>query len=264
MSKLASKPFWLFIIIFFVSQLAGVIVPIVANIKLAGNAASAATTMAAALLVANVLGIVLFLLFRPASVTWDSTIAGLHGRKGRRSLLAVATAVPVVLLLNIIQELLPELPDLVGKTTFDGIARNPLGCLTISIVGPVCEELLFRGGIQTDLSKRYSHQGWFVPIAVTAAFFAIIHMNPAQLPVAFVMGLLLGFAYWWTDSLAAPVFIHIFNNSLACIAYFISPDDDSIIHQLGGLAGTAITVAACVLLLFLAFRAMRQEGFEKA
>lgn len=206
-----------------------------------------------ALLAANLLAIVLFLLFRPPSVTWLSTLGGLRGANGRQTLRLCLQAVPVILLVNLAQEaFFPKIPDLVGAETFLAIMRHPLGLLTIAVLGPLSEELLFRGGVQTDLQRRHSDQGVWVPIALSAAIFALIHMNPAQMPVAFVLGGYLGYAYWRTGSLVAPVCIHVFNNSQACLLALLFPEDDSLIHALGGPLSAFIVAITCLFLLGVA------------
>ena len=204
------------------------------------------------MLIGNLLGILLFFCFRPQSITWSSTLAGVKGRKGRRSLLIFLLALPVIMLVNLTQEVFfPDLPDMVGEEQFKQL---------MYLVGPLCEELLFRGGVQTDLSLHHSNQGWFVPIAFSSILFAVVHLNPAQMPMALILGLLLGFAYWWTGSLVASVGIHVFNNSFACILVFISPEEDSLVHLLGGRTSAGIIAIVC---LFCIYPRSAKRGVKK-
>ena len=122
------------------------------------------------------------------------------------------------------------------------------------------EELLFRGGVQTDLQLHDSGQGPFVAIGITAAIFALVHLNPAQMPAALVIGILLGFAYWWTGSLVAPILIHVFNNSFACAMAIFSPDNDSMISFLGGRVGAGIAAVVSLFCLVLVVRKIGQES----
>lgn len=255
------KKWWVYILLFFVSQLAAVGMTMVLKTTKRTLTEGMEWTLVPALFAANALAIALFFAYRPESITWKGTVQGLCGRKGRRTLLMFLTALPLIALVNIIQEVFfPELPDLVGEENFKAIMHNPLGLLTVAILGPIAEELLFRGGVQTDFSRHHSDQGWFVPIAFSALVFSLVHMNPAQLPIAFILGLVLGFAYWWTGSLAAPICIHVFNNSFACLLSYLSPDDDSIVSFLGGSTGTGVTVIICVFWLYLALRQVHKEG----
>jgi hypothetical protein len=61
-------------------------------------------------------------------------------------------------------------------------------------------------------------------IAVSAALFALIHFNPAQMPHAFVIGLLLGWMYQRTGSLAPAIAFHWANNTVAYLLFRAYPD----------------------------------------
>ena len=222
-------------------------------------------TMSVALSLANILGISFFgfycLVARPADLTWKTTFRGVgDARLCRRSLLSLLLAPPLIFLVNWLMEILPGLPDWVGEQNLEGLMRQPLGLLVVSIVGPVCEELLFRGGVQRSLHRAFSPK---VSICCAALLFGFAHLNPAQIPAAFILGLLLGFAYWWTGSLIAPICIHILNNSLACAIGVLSPDDDSIVHLVGGTTNAGIIVLVCLFLLYILWRAVQKEGFQE-
>ena len=264
-NQVRRRSWWVYILFFIVTQLAaGIIVVALSRFDI-GRLLSNDGSLAPGMFIGNLLGILLFFCFRPQSITWSSTLAGCKGQKGRRSLLIVLLALPTIMLVNLVQEVFfPELPDLVGEEQFKQLMYHPLGLLTISLIGPLCEELLFRGGIQTDLSLHHSNQGWFVPIAFSSIIFALVHVNPAQMPAALTLGLLLGFAYWWTGSLVASVGIHVFNNSFACCLAFISPNDTSLVHLLGGRTSAGIIAVVCLFWLYLAFRAVQKEGLRQA
>ena len=250
------RHWWMFILIFLCSQLAAGITPFL--LSLLHIRLSSSITLVGTLLLANLLAIGLFFLYRPHSITWTSTMAGLQGQAGRRTFWVFLMAIPAILLVNILQEaLFPDIPDLVGADTFKEIMYHPAGLLTIMFLGPLSEELLFRGGVQTDLAIIMQHEpqsrfrSTYSPLILSALIFAIIHLNPAQMPAVFILGFVLGFAYWWTGSLLAPVCIHVFNNSLACLLYFLSPDDDSFIHFVGGATNAGVIVLTSLVALGL-------------
>ena len=256
------RKWWAYILIFFISQFLAIALPF--GLRAVGISLSANMFLSMGLMVANLLAIGLFLLYCPAEVTWASTLSGLRDRNLRRSALVFLTAIPVCLLVNLIQEaFFPDIPDLVGDEAFKNIMYNPLGLLTVALIGPLSEELLFRGGVQTCIHRKYATQGPAAAIGFSAVLFSLIHLNPAQMPVAFILGLLLGFAYWWTGSLAAPVCIHAFNNSFACLLAYLSPDDDSLINFLGGNEGATIAAVVSVFALVLLFRQIRAEEHPK-
>lgn len=250
----------MYILIFLASQLSAGVIPFVVP-ALGGQQVTYEWTLVMALFFANLLAILLFFCYRPQCITWKNTMAGFKGRAGHRTLLTFLLAIPLIFLVNLAQEaFFPNLPNLVGDETMKAIMYNPLGLVTVSIIGPLAEELLFRGGLQTDFQDKYSTQGAVVAIGLSAGFFSLIHLNPAQMPAAFILGCALGFAYWWTESLVAPILIHVFNNSFACIMSLLSPDDDSLIHFLGGPSSAGIVAIVCLFFLIIVLRAVRKEG----
>ena len=260
---LARHPFWVYVVIFLLSQLTAGMLAGIFHFMPFERGISTQWTLSITLFLANVLAILLFFLYRPRSVTRASTLAGIRHPKAQRTWLCFALALPLILLVNLTQELFfPNLPDLVGEQTFKQIMFNPIGLLTVAILGPVAEELLFRGGVQTDLQLHDSGQGPAVAIGISAAIFALIHLNPAQMPVAFILGILLGFAYWWTGSLIAPTLIHVFNNSFACAMAILSPESDTTVDFLGGRTGAGIAAVISLFCLVLIIRKMAQE-FKK-
>lgn len=123
-----------------------------------------------------------------------------------------------------VQEQMPELPNLV-ESEFDMILGNRWGYVTIGLLAPLSEEIVMRGGILKELLKSTKLSPWGA-IAISAFFFSLIHMNPAQMPHAFVIGLLLGWMYWRTGSILPCMAYHWANNSAAYVIYNIYPDPD--------------------------------------
>ncbi len=123
-----------------------------------------------------------------------------------------------------LQEQMPELPNIV-ENEFDLILKDRWGYLAIGLLAPLGEEIVFRGAILKSLlsSSRLSPWG---AIAISALLFALVHMNPAQLPHAFVIGLLLGWMYWRTGSILPGMAYHWVNNSAAYVLYNFYPDPD--------------------------------------
>ena len=123
-----------------------------------------------------------------------------------------------------LQEQMPELPSWMDNE-FDMILSDRWGYLTVGLLAPLSEEIVLRGAILKELLKSEKFSPW-VAIAISAVFFALIHMNPAQMPHAFLIGLLLGWMYWRTGSILPGVAYHWANNSMAYIIYNIYPNPD--------------------------------------
>lgn len=85
-----------------------------------------------------------------------------------------------------------------------------IGPLLLVVLGPLTEEIIFRGLILRGLLGRC--RPW-TAIAISAALFALMHLNPAQIPVTVGLGLVLGWVYVRTRSLGLCVLGHALNNS---------------------------------------------------
>ena len=138
------------------------------------------------------------------------------------------------------QELLPELPN-VAEQQFDLILRDRWGYFVVGLLAPVCEELVFRGAVLRALLGWARHH--WVAIGVSALLFAVAHANPAQMPHAFAVGLLLGWFYYRTHSVVPGVVFHWVNNSAAYVIYNFYPDPQI---QLIDVFGNHKTVAAAI------------------
>ncbi len=119
-----------------------------------------------------------------------------------------------------LQEQMPELPNWM-ESEFDMILSNRWGYVVVGLLAPLSEEIVFRGAILRKLLDTLSP---WKAIALSAFFFALIHMNPVQMPHAFVIGLLLGWMYWRTGSILPGMAYHWANNSAAYLIYNVYPD----------------------------------------
>lgn len=157
---------------------------------------------------------------------------------------ALGAIVPSVWL----QEHMPELPNVV-EGEFDMIMKDRWGYLVVGLLAPLAEEMVFRGAILRSL-LRWKQNPW-VGIAISALLFAVIHMNPAQMPHAFLIGLLLGWMYWRTDSIVPGVVYHWVNNTVAYILYNIYPDPDLTLVEMFGSEQKVLMALGFSLLIFL-------------
>lgn len=87
--------------------------------------------------------------------------------------------------------------------------------LLTCIVGPIMEEILFRGLICGSLGKT-TKIAW-IPIFISALVFGIWHGIFVQGVYAFFMGLVTGYAYHKTRDLRWPIIIHVVNNTFSML-----------------------------------------------
>jgi membrane protease YdiL (CAAX protease family) len=113
--------------------------------------------------------------------------------------------------------LLPQMPQWLEDTMEAMLENTPVWAtlISVSIFAPLFEEWLCRGLVLRGL--LHSSLSPFSAIAVSAAFFAILHMNPWQAVPAFCLGLLFGYVYYRTGSLKLTMLMHCTNNTIAVI-----------------------------------------------
>ncbi len=102
------------------------------------------------------------------------------------------------------------------SNTLSTVAQDNVGIIVLtSLFAPLLEEILFRGIIQKGMIN-----GGMKPskaIFISAFIFGVFHMNPWQLAGAFLLGLILGWVYYKTQSLLMPILLHAFNNFISSI-----------------------------------------------
>ncbi len=78
-------------------------------------------------------------------------------------------------------------------------------------LAPVCEEIAFRGYLQTTLGLRRRPAA---AIAGAAVLFALLHVNPVLFPALVVLGAVFGWLTWRAGSLWPAVLAHAANNAI--------------------------------------------------
>ncbi len=89
--------------------------------------------------------------------------------------------------------------------------------LQIALVPAIAEELLFRGLILTGLLKHFSVK---TAIVLSAAIFAVYHLNPWHLPFLFVLGIFFATVFVKTNNLILAMLAHFINNAIGVILYY--------------------------------------------
>lgn len=131
-------------------------------------------------------------------------------------------------------------------------AHGPLNqfvpLLLVGSLGAGCaEELFFRGFMAQALRARW---GRTATVIVTAACFGLLHGDPLHGPLAFVLGLYLGFVAEAAQSIRPAVFAHVLNNATS----FLSDRCDVGLQAQGtlGIALSALLAGVCVVGLWRA------------
>lgn len=165
-------------------------------------------------------------------------------------LLSVVFYIAFIFLVEYVLSLMPWLPNIM-ENSFESLQSNWLGVLCITILGPVLEELLFRGAITKALLKQYSPAK---AIVFSALIFGIFHLNPVQIVSAGLIGFVLAWIYYKTASLVPCILLHILNNTLSVFLSLRYPEIEKMSDFFSHttylfIIGTSIAV--CIGIYFL-------------
>lgn len=136
---------------------------------------------------------------------------------------------------------------------FSGLMKEPWGYIAVGVVGPIAEEVVFRGAILRKLLEFWDGKKHWIAIAVSALIFAAVHGNLAQGINAFIVGLLLGWMYWRTRSLIPGLIVHFITNTTSYVIFNLIPAarDGELIDLFHGSTRTLGAAVIFSLFIFL-------------
>lgn len=105
---------------------------------------------------------------------------------------------------------------------FKQLSSNIWGVLSLTILGTLVEELIFRAGI-FQLTRK--HLGNIGAMFLSSLLFGLVHLNWYQVIPAFFLGFVLAYLYLRTEDLRLCWSAHIANNALAVLAFHYAPLD---------------------------------------
>ena len=148
-------------------------------------------------------------------------------------------------LVSALMGLLDWIPNIMEQS-FDILQSGWGGILAIAIIGPVLEEILFRGAI----------------ILISALLFGVFHINPAQILPAFLIGILLAWTYYKTGSLIPCILMHVLNNSLSVYLSIKYPEAENMDDLING-SPYLVTLVGSILLLICTILTMNNLTSRK-
>ncbi|MCL2159676.1 MAG: CPBP family intramembrane metalloprotease [Oscillospiraceae bacterium] len=134
----------------------------------------------------------------------------------------VAFGVAMNILVICVLALLPisqqpsAIDDMFGQNLF-------MDVLVFAVLAPILEEFLFRGVVQRRLGKMINiHAAVFLQ----AVIFGVVHMNLLQSSYAFVLGVFMGYVYYFFDSIWYVIAIHVSFNATSTLLGYIYGDSE--------------------------------------
>tara|TARA_B100001245_G_scaffold83988_1_gene60551 strand:- start:3760 stop:4413 length:654 start_codon:yes stop_codon:yes gene_type:complete len=131
--------------------------------------------------------------------------------------------------INILVDMVIPAPDsflqLEALLTPDNPISMFLLIITIVLLAPIGEELLFRGFLQ-----KYLEIAWgdiTKAILLSSLFFAAIHFNPYWLIQIYLLGVLLGYIAWQTQSVVSSIIFHVIINASSLLFTFLGESAES-------------------------------------
>ncbi len=117
-------------------------------------------------------------------------------------------------------ESLKEMTEMFRKLGQSGFLL-PLA-LMIGGMPAICEELLFRGYVQSRLTRRW---GAGLGIVVASAVFAVFHLDPIHVLAVFPIGLWMGWLSFRSGSIIPAMAAHLINNVLSVVSIVLDPSE---------------------------------------
>jgi len=146
-------------------------------------------------------------------------------------------AIPLVAVFNLLNLLLVKAIFGTVMVTEIPVAENArellLNLLVIAGSAGVCEEVLFRGIIQRGFEKL----GALRAILLASFLFSITHMDFQKIFGTFLLGALIGFIVYRTNSIYGGMFAHFTNNAVAVVLAYLSNRLVSLVRDSGLNAG---------------------------
>ena len=177
----------------------------------------------------------------------------------RRGFNPVAILSGVILLIAISVVLAP-LSEVLPSSNRD-FPEGALTLVTIVILAPIFEEMIFRGRLYNILHRNGSP---FMAASLSALAFGVVHLEPVVVIEALVVGVVFSYLYIVRRSIVAPIILHMCNNAMAYALLVLSYRDESLLSLFGeGLAPTVAYIVSVAIVLVCAVIIIRRMLVER-
>lgn len=129
-------------------------------------------------------------------------------------------------------------PEITQTGWLDGL----INFVSVVLLAPVFEELVFRGLICRGLAK---YNAGFA-VVFSALLFSLAHLSLGQSIPVFGMGIVFGYLYYRSGSIKVPVVVHMVNNLVATLIGYLHSD---LFVSLAGMAVLALAIIGLVLIV---------------
>jgi membrane protease YdiL (CAAX protease family) len=119
--------------------------------------------------------------------------------------------------------------------------------LTVAVIAPVVEEMLFRGFFQRFFEAK---RGVTSGVMIASALFAVYHFNIYWLIPILLMATVMGAMAWRAESVIPTIVVHLTNNSLGLLAANVYPNEEPGWFTMGDHVHPFVLLVSIVLLVW--------------
>lgn len=157
-----------------------------------------------------------------------------------------------------------SLSTLIGTHT---IVNLIMSILIVGMLGPLGEELFFRGALQRLIGQTQAKGQ--IAVWITAVIFSAIHLQFYGFIPRLLLGAFFGYLLLWSGNLWLPVIAHCFNNTLASFVAWKSQAEaaDAIEKSSDAINSSNIPLVATssiltVIGIYILFRYLKKESSQ--
>jgi len=139
-----------------------------------------------------------------------------------------------------------------------------INMLMMAVIPAIGEEFLFRGVLQKQFKD------WFgnihIAIFIASFLFSAMHMQFFGFLPRFVLGILLGYLFYFSRNLWVPIIAHFFNNGLAVLIFYLNAKKitETDIDKLGSSGEDYILIIGCVIFTVIIMMSIyKRENFTQ-
>lgn len=247
-------PLWLMLLFIGSQTVWGVVVSLIHTLQ--QGASNSSLPLSPTLLSLSVIGsglTTVLLAWRPLRVFSFREVFSLPHGEMRRNFLPLAIGFLAAMIGIMATNFICEVAEIENtmEEVFKDMAHAPLGMVSIALVAPLVEELVFRAGIEGYM-LRHGGKAW-IAIGVSSLAFGLIHLNPVQVVFATLVGLLLGLLYWRTRHIWLCALVHITNNALALIE-IQRAEENHYTEQMASMVNPWLVIVGCTLCCIVLMR----------
>jgi len=147
---------------------------------------------------------------------------------------------------------LKEMSEIFRQQSQSGFTAQLI--LMVALTPALCEELLFRGYVQSRLTRVFPP---VLGVLFSSIVFAAFHMDPVHVIAVVPLGLFLGWLSWQSGSLFPAILAHFVNNLVSVLATVIAPTAGTNTFSLPALEFTlGILLFGCIGIAATSFAAI--------